>query len=91
MKAALSKLLGNYFLRVEVVGEALKTIDNTSRRDRLLSFLPNSEERILASSEGKSTMWGAVREAMDLIHGNSSFDVPQGSIASTKNKSSPSL
>ncbi len=60
--------------RLEIVSEALKEIDNTSRRDRLLSFIPE-EERNLARAEVSPAMWEEIRV---VIHGNSNNDISAG-------------
>jgi hypothetical protein len=53
----------------------LAEIDNTSRRDRLVSFLPE-DERNTAREGVRPTMAEVMRETLMLTHGNSSVEVP---------------
>ncbi len=59
--------------RVEIVSKALDGIDNTSRRDRLLDMLPESQ-RELAMADVKPTAWQAIREAAALMRGDAGFE-----------------
>ncbi|MGB4192112.1 MAG: ankyrin repeat domain-containing protein [Rickettsiales bacterium] len=60
--------------RVEVISEALKSIDNIVIKNKLQSFLP-AHERALASAMIPVAAWQAVREAAELIQGNSNANV----------------
>jgi len=44
-----------------------------------LSFLPK-EERNLVSAKVSPTMWQAVRETMEQMHGNTSIDIPNRNV-----------
>lgn len=61
--------------RVEIVSKALEDIDNTSRRARLLSFLPE-EEQNLTKSRVSSTILEDVCENFMKMHNNSSVNLP---------------
>lgn len=59
--------------RVEIVSHALKGIDNTSRRDKLLDFLPESQ-RSLAMANIQPTVLQAVRDFGALLRGDAGFE-----------------
>jgi ankyrin repeat protein len=65
--------------RVLVVIKALEEIDNTSRRARLVSFLPEDEQNS-ARSKIRPTMAEAIRETFNLVHGNSSAEIPKRNV-----------
>jgi len=44
--------------------------------DRLIEFLPE-DQRALAASKVRPTLWQTLIETADLIHGNSSIEIPE--------------
>ena len=75
---------------IEIVSGVLETIDNTSRRDRLLELLPE-DQRNIASAKVSPTMWQSVLEISELMYGNSSVDVPDRKVENRNISSKKSI